>query len=252
MSATTETSDLFDAHCHLDAAAGIAVLPGESGARGRLLCGVDPGDWDAVASVAAAWPGSIPAFGLHPWHAEAAAGWEDCLADRLAATPAAWLGEAGLDGFRENIAPPATQERVFAVQLRLAVRLDRPVNLHCVKAWDALLAALDADYLRGGCRDFIVHSFSGPHQYIKPLTERGAYFTLGPLFSRRDSRRHRQRAAVLPANRLLLESDAFLAPGRDAMPDLRHTLAWLAAARGMRLQDLAQQIDANARRLFTS
>lgn len=242
---------MFDAHCHIDPEAdGFRSSP--ESAAGRLLCGVSPGDWDVLATAAAAWPGSVAAYGLHPWHAaEGGEGWLDKLETRLAKDPSAWLGEAGLDGLRTDRAPADLQDRIFRAQLRLAARLDRPVNLHCVKAWEPLVRALDDDYLRSGPRPFIVHSFGGPHQFIAALADRGAFFTVGPLSARRDGERPRRRAALLPADRLLVESDAFLTPGVDATADLDVSLAWLAAARTMTKDAAAQLVAANSRRLFT-
>ena len=246
-------TELFDAHCHID----VMVKPPAGGtaentaACGRLLCGVGPSDWDAVADAAAIWAGTVPAFGLHPWHTgEGSGAWLDDLETRLLQHPDAWLGEAGLDGGRPGIATPAEQDSVFRAQLRLAKKLGRPVNLHCVKAWEPLLAALDGEYLTDGPRPFIVHSFGGPHQYIRPLEDRGAYFTVGPLSWRRESTRQRRRAALLPEGRLLVESDAFLAPARDAVDELRATLAWLADSRQSDVSVLARRVGANSRRLF--
>lgn len=244
---------LFDAHCHLDPKAGPKPpRPDAPAAAGRLLCGVNAADWDRIRVVAAAWPGTIPAYGIHPWHAAAATGdWPDRLEELLTADADAWLGEAGLDGLRIGASPFPEQEDVFRRQLRLAKRLGRRVNLHCVKAWPRLLELLDADYLSGsggpGC---IVHAFAGPHQFVAPLRDRGALFTVGPLLSRSGSSRHRQRCRLLPEDRLLLESDAFLSPGRDAADELLHALGWLAEARERRVEELAEAIGRNGRRVF--
>lgn len=245
---------IFDAHAHIDPNPPAEPPPVRAGAVafGRMLCAVEPDDWPRVASAAAVWPGTIPAYGVHPWLAAAAAGdWLERLEKILAGDPSAWLGEAGLDYLRTDRAPLETQEAVFAAQLQLARRLERPVNLHCVKAHDALIGLLDKHYLTGGFRPgFIVHSFAGPHQAIPELVRRGAYFTVGPLFSRRNSERHRRRAALLPADRLLLESDAFLVPPRNAAEDLLHALDWLSAVRQVPPDELAGIIGDNFRRMF--
>lgn len=242
---------LYDWHCHLDTEASASEPAGHSrsgspAVSGRLLCGVRACDWDMVGEAAASWPGTTAAYGLHPWYAADAAGtdWLDRLEDKLARDPAAWLGEAGLDAMKT--VDPEVQRRVFAEQLRLAARLGRRVNLHCYKAWEPLVALLDTEYLAGGgAAGFIVHSFAGPHQFIEPLRARGAYFTVGPLFSRRESPRHRRRCALLPEDRLLLESDAFLDVGADAGEDLAHTVAWLADVREMDPGVLARRIADN-------
>jgi TatD DNase family protein len=214
-----------------------------------MLCGVRPADWSRVAEAAAAWPGTVAAFGIHPWHADEA-GERGQLAAMLQ-NSTAWVGEIGLDGLRTDRAGEETQQAVFAWQLRLAAGLGRRVNLHCVRAWEPLIAGLDGEYLaHGGREGFILHAFAGPHQHIEALRRRGAYFTVGPLALRRDSRRQSARARLLPEDRLLLESDAFLLPGRDGTEELRSTLAWLAGVRGMSVETLSERIEENVRRLF--
>ncbi len=247
---------VFDAHCHLDPERALlpAAAPAPDRASGRMLCGVSPSDWRRVADVAGAWPGTVAAFGAHPWHA-GDPGVHDAiggrLADMLRDDGQAWVGEIGLDGLRTDAAEAATQTAVLSRQLRLAAALGRRVNLHCVRAWEAMLAALDREYLAAGGRDgCILHAFAGPHQYIEAFRRRGAYFTVGPLAWRRGSRRQAERVRLLPEDRLLVESDAFLAPGRDGMEELRAALAWLAGVRGMSAGTLVERIGENVRSLF--
>lgn len=245
---------LFDAHCHL--APENAAVPTEDGgtaAGGRILCGVEPGEWRRLAAVAAGWRGTTAAYGVHPWRAGANdPAWEDALAETLCADPAAWVGEIGLDAMKTSEAAPERQIDVFARQLRLAKKFGRRVNLHCVKAWRELTPLLDSDYLSGGgAPAFIAHSFAGPDEFVRALADRGAYFSVGPLFSRRNSRRDRGRAARYPERRIVLESDAFLAPGHDAGGGLARTLAWLAEVRNVPEPDMAALAAENARRLMT-
>ncbi len=245
---------LFDAHCHIGESAPHADEQPSRPGGGRLLCGLGTADWPAVRQAAATWPGTVAAYGVHPWRAaETAAGmrWLADLEAFLTTDARAWAGEIGLDGARTRDADEAVQEKAFRLQLRLAARLDRSVNLHGVTAWDALVRLLDAEYgTAAGEKTFIVHSFSGPFQYINPLADRGAYFSVGPLAWRRGSRVQTERAKRLPLDRLLLESDAFLVPGVDAIADLQKTVAWLAGARSMDRAELAGIIQENAGRLF--
>ena len=240
----------FDAHCHIDPIHHCDKIGDINSAAGRLLCGVSPEDWTVVTAVAPHWPGTVAALGLHPWHA-ADAEWNDDVFDRLdgmlSDNPGCWVGEIGLDGLRTG---GEKQEKAFSAQLRLAIRHQRRVNLHCVKAWDALEEMLAREYLsRGGREGFIIHSFAGPHQSLRRLAGMGAFFTVGPLAWRRASRKQEERVRLLPLDRVLLESDAFLVPGVDALDDLRKTLTWLADVRGMAAGDLVTAIDANVRRL---
>lgn len=246
---------VFDAHCHLCAAWDDAheLTPPDQPVAvcGRLLCGVSPGEFAALERAARLWPGTRLAFGVHPWYAgEVAGDWQDAVAAALARSPSTWVGEIGLDGLKTDKAAPAIQDAVFRAQLRLAKRFDRPVNLHCVKEWDALVSALDAEYLSDGPRPFIVHSFAGPYQVVAALTERGAFFSIGQLAARKDTRKGRERAALVPADRLLLESDSFILPCRDDTEELSHALDWLAAVRSMSRETLAGVVVDNSLRLF--
>ncbi|MCC8189299.1 MAG: TatD family hydrolase [Planctomycetes bacterium] len=242
---------MYDAHCHLAAdARPVPVAAPPRSLAGRLLCGTAPEDWEGIRTAAGNWPGTTAAYGLHPWYvARADAGWPLTLAAALAADPGAWVGEIGLDGAKTAVAPLPEQREAFRHQLRLARQTGRGVNCHCVKAWDSFVADLDAAGLPAGS-PVIVHAFAGPDQYIQALAERGALFTVGPHAFRHDSPRARRRAALLPADRLLLESDAFLVPGHDAREEVEAALVWLAAARGCPPAELAETIAATSRRVF--
>lgn len=246
---------LFDAHCHLAPEGGTASeRDAGAPAAGRILCGVEPGEWRRVADAAAGWSGTIAAYGVHPWWAGPdRPAWEETLGDCLRADPDAWVGEIGLDGIKTADAPFERQIEVFARQLRLARKLGRRVNLHCVKAWREMPPLLDSEYLAGaGAPTFVAHSFAGPDEFVRAFAERGAYFSVGPLFSRRNSRRDRGRVARLPLERIVLESDAFLVPGRDAGGGLAHALGWLAEVRNVPEADMAAMVRENTRRLLAN
>lgn len=244
---------VLDAHCHLAPDHHLPQLSTNVAIhiQGRILCGIRPAEWDAIARAADAWPGTIPAFGIHPWNSADATGpWLDRLRSFLLKYPRAWLGEIGLDYLKADPASIPAQQEIFVKQLQLARELGRPVNIHCLKAHDDIIQFLDAHYLNDGNRiPFIMHSPACPHQAIEALAARGAYFTVGPLFSRKDSERRQRRAAIIPDDRLLLESDAYVNPPVDAADDLLHTLHWLAAVRGAEAGALAGAVAANSRRI---
>lgn len=237
---------LFDAHCHLAPESdGVPASPlPQPSLSGRILCAVEPAGWDAVARAAREWPGTIAGYGVHPWHVTGHPpdGWPDRLEAKLAADPASWLGEAGLDAKRQGIAPADEQEKAFRLQLQIASRLGRAANLHCVGAWDSFIQCLDDDFTG----KFIVHGFGGPPQFVRPLTERGGWFTVGPLQVR--GKMHR-RVAGLPLDRVLLESDGVLEPGRDETETLASCLSWLAEVRGTSAEELIAVISDNVRRM---
>lgn len=245
---------VFDAHCHLDPEWNDVpehpAINQPVAVCGRLLCGVSPEEFASLERAATAWPGTRLAFGVHPWYAgEAVGDWQEAVEAAVSCSPSAWVGEIGLDGVKTEQSDPFVQDEVFRAQLRLAKRLDRPVNLHCVKAWDGLVSALDAEYLSAGPRPFIVHSFAGPYQMVVVLAERGAFFSIGQLAARKDTRKGRERAALLPVDRLLLESDSFLVPCRDDTTELSFAVEWLAGVREVPCAELAAVLVENVRRV---
>ncbi|KAF0127222.1 MAG: putative deoxyribonuclease TATDN1-like [Elusimicrobia bacterium] len=191
---------LFDAHNHFqefpDPAAAAAGL------RPAVCCATGPADWEEVRSLAEAVPGVVPFFGVHPWSvAEAGRDWLAPLGQLLRDTRSG-VGECGLDALK---APPlAEQAEAFKRQVELAVLLDRPLAVHCVRVWGPLLDILRASRpLR-----FLVHSYSGSADMTRELAALGGYFSFGPGIM--DEKRVKARAALaeVPRDRLLFESEA--------------------------------------------
>ena len=162
-------------------------------------------DWPAVAALASAQPDFItPAFGIHPWHAHTATeGWVERLAELLENTPQAMLGECGLDRW---VSTPSidVQQPVFQAQLVLARELCRPVAIHCLKAWGALLDCLDA--CRPPC--FLMHSYGGSLETARKLLPLGAWFSFSGSFLHPRKAAARDLFRHLPRERILLETDA--------------------------------------------
>lgn len=240
----------FDAHCHIAPEPGqTTAAPGEAGFAGRLLCGTAPADWPAIAEFCEQPENkAIPAFGLHPWEiAGAPEDWLNTLSTCLEATPAAWLGEAGLDKIKVYDAPFDKQKEVLTAQLNLARALGRPVSLHCVRAWEELLPLLDSEFLTPQSI-FVMHAFSGPDTYIKAYAGRGAYFSLGCAVLDKTFKRQRAAAAAIPLDRLLIESDAYVGSRYDGLSDLQAICKELAAIRSLDEKELARILLENTRK----
>jgi TatD DNase family protein len=275
---------LHDAHNHLhfaeldaDRATVLADLAA-SPIHHAVVNGTHPDDWAAVTGLAARHAWVVPSFGLHPWDVgRAPADWREQFTARLAVHPAAAVGEIGLDAWLERAAPDdprlaggprptwTAQIDACAWQLAQAAAHNRPASLHGTDAWGPL-----HELLRRSARPdrgFLLHAYAGPAELVRGFVALGAYFSFGPAFL--DPRRRRARAAfaAVPADRLLVETDAPLAPvpattqvrTLPARPDgtrLYHPLnltaayAGLASLRGEPLEVLAAQVDQNFRRLF--
>jgi len=121
----------------------------------------------------------------------------------LEARPRAAVGEIGLDKTRRSL-PLAEQLPALRAQLDLAVELDRPCILHCVRAYGGLLEALTGRPLPS--RGLLLHAFAGAPEMIPRFAALPApvYFSI----STPDLLPH------VPTDRLLIESDASPDNGR--------------------------------------
>jgi TatD DNase family protein len=197
--------------------------------------------------------------GVHPHHA---AGFEPAqLAGfrRLLALPGTVaVGECGLD-YQRNFSPHEAQRRAFAAQLELAAELHKPVFLHQRDAHADFLAMLAefAPRLSGG----VAHCFTGGIAELEAYLALGlAVGVTGWICDERRGAALREAVPHIPAERLLLETDApYLLP-RDLSPqpksrrnepgNLPHIAHAVARARGEPLSLVAAATTRNARRLF--
>lgn len=276
---------LYDAHNHLQdgwLAPHLDRLAEELpalGLRAAVVNGTCEDDWDDVAALGRRFAWVRPSYGLHPWDAgNRSAGWLDRLHARLAADPAAGVGEIGLDrgilddarpddprlaGLRR--APLDEQAEVFRTQLALAAAENRPATIHCLRAWGALDEVLRTAALPA--RGFLLHAYGGSRELMRRFADRGAYFSFNGAFL--DPRKHAIRDAFreVPSDRLLVETDApAMIPPPDCRPhalppapdgslvnhpgNLEAAYAGLAALRGLPVAELAAQVEANFTRLF--
>jgi TatD DNase family protein len=102
----------------------------------------------------------------------------------------------------------------------------------------------------------VVHSFSGSAEQARQLWKLGFLVGIGGPVTHARARRLHATVAALPAESLLLETDAPDQPGaqhkgqRNEPAFLREVLECVAALRDDDPDELARQTTANARRLF--
>lgn len=134
--------------------------------------------------------------GIHPWFIEQEGEAQLAqLKDAARAPEVKLIGEAGLD--KRMATPLSVQLRLFREQALLAETLHKPLLIHCVKAWQEMLALHKE--LRPSCA-WIVHGFRGKGALAEQLVKHGFYLSFGEHF---------QREALQAAwpDRLLVESD---------------------------------------------
>lgn len=193
--------------------------------------------------------------GVHPHEARNAAAGYLAEIEQLAGDPkCVALGEMGLD-YHYDFSPRPDQQRVFAEQLDLARRLGQPVVIHTREALDDTLDILKASGVDGGRALF--HSFTeGPDRARRAL-EFGAMISFSGIVTFKPAEALRQTAAMVPIERMLIETDApYLSPEpvrkmkTNEPANVAYVAGFLAALRGMALEQFAQLTTASATRFF--
>ena len=249
---------LIDTHAHLtderftgdlDAVLARALA---AGVTAVVTCGEDVASSERAVELARREPMVRAAVGIHPHRAA------DCDAmaiDRLRAlardAAVVAIGEIGLD-LSGRSAPRDVQEHALATQLELAVALGKPVCLHVRDAGEALREIIDH---YPGIRGY-VHCYSETADEVEHWVRRGFWVSFAGTVTYPRADALRAAAAVIPDDRLLLETDSpALAPqphrGRRNEPAfVADTYAQVAALRGLSAAELADRVRTSASALF--
>jgi TatD DNase family protein len=255
---------LVDTHAHLawkDFSAdltGVVTRAEESGLARILAVGVDDASSAATVAVADCYASVFAGVGLHPNECAGPRGGFATIAalararHRQYGGPVVAIGESGLDFYRDAVAP-AVQQEAFRLHLALAAELDLPIVVHNRQADEAILRMLAA--APAGLRG-VMHCFSGDLRFAEACLERGFYLSFAGNVTYRSAAALREVAARVPAERLLIETDApFLSPHpwrgqRNEPAFVAATLRALCETRGVTETALGCQVVANARDLF--
>ncbi len=200
-------------------------------------------------------PGCFSTAGVHPHQAaQVSADWLLQLQYQLNQPSVVAIGECGLD-FNRDFSPRAQQQQVFAAQLALSQQVQLPVYLHERDAFPTQIAMLKEQPPLAG----VAHCFTGDSSQLKTYLDLGLYIGItGWLCDERRGQALQQALAYIPADRLILETDAPYLTPRTIRPRPRcNTPALLPAiaaevARltGLSLQQIAEQSYQNSCRLL--
>jgi TatD DNase family protein len=199
-----------------------------------ILTGTSVSGSEDVARMAAKLMPGTAYFtaGVHPHRAEE---WdkasEQTLRGLLVQRAAVAVGETGLD-YNRDIAPRALQRKVFEYQVQLACELQMPLFIHERDAAVDLLAILDAH--KANLPRCVVHCFTGGAAQAQAYIERGFYLGVTGWVGQSSRNADLLTAMpLIPANRLMLETDApYLTPPgyRPAQPGRNEPAAMVQVA----------------------
>ena len=225
-----------------------------------VVTGASAGGSRAAHELACQYPGFLHATaGVHPHHAHEYDDATDALLRELCTSAhVKAVGETGLDYFRD-LAPRAAQISAFERQLGVAIDCGKPLFLHQRDAHADFITCMDN--VRGRIGAAVVHCFTGERDELLAYLERGFHIGItGWICDERRGAHLRDLVKLIPADRLMIETDApYLLP-RDLRPKpahrrnepmyLAHVCAAVAAARGEAMETVAASTTAAARAFF--
>jgi TatD DNase family protein len=251
---------LVDTHCHLDGRTypeGIDRVLERARAAGvvaAVAVGVSGrGPAEEALGLAQRRSEVVAVLGVHPHDAAACGDELDVIEPWLADDRVVGVGETGLD-FHYDHSPRAVQTEVFRRTIQLARRVRKPLVIHTRAAPNETLAILQAEGARevGG----VIHCFSEDRAFAERALDLGFDLGFTGLLTFPKAASIREIAIWAPLDRILLETDSpYLSPvplrGRRCEPAfLGHTARFLAEARGIPLEALAEATTENACRRF--
>jgi TatD DNase family protein len=253
---------LVDSHCHLDFPdfadeLDAVVARAEAAGVGRIVTiSTRVRRLDALLATTDRFPNVYCSVGTHPHHADEEDG---ITSDELIALTrhpkVVALGEAGLDYFYNNGSPEA-QARGFRAHIAAARATGLPLVIHTREADEDCGRILDEEMAKGPFRA-VLHCYTGGHELAMKAIAHGLSISFTGILTFKKSQALRELAAALPADRIMVETDApYLAPGkyrgkRNEPAYVVETAKVLAEARGVTLDEIAKQTTANFFRLFS-
>jgi len=254
--------EVLDSHCHLDIMAtdvDTALAQAKAVGVGTVVqVGVDLPSSRWSAELAASYGQVHAAVALHPNEAGRGAATDEALREieGLAALPhVVAVGETGLDHFRtEGEDGHRRQEESFRAHIAIAKRTGKALMIHDRDAHNDVIRVLLSE---GAPQRVVFHCFSGGPELARTCAEHGWTASFAGTVTFKNAGGLREAAAALPAELLLVETDApFLTPGphrgRPNAPYLVPlTVRALAATRGSDVDELCGVLMANGRRTFS-
>jgi len=253
---------LVDSHCHLDfpdftdELDGVVARAREAGVTHMVSISTRVRRHPGLLAIAERYPNVYCSIGTHPHHAHEEL---DIDADALVAAAkhpkVVAIGEAGLDYFYDK-SPRAAQEQGFRAHVAAARATRLPLVIHSREADHDMARILEEETAKGAF-PAVLHCFTGGRDLAMRAIALGLSLSFTGILTFKKSDALRAIAAELPANRILVETDApYLAPGkfrgkRNEPAYVIEIVKVLAETRGVSLDTIARETTDNFFRLFS-
>lgn len=171
-------------------------------------------------------------IGTHPWYIHDPEKQLSLLIEKAAMPNVVAIGEAGLD--KLTSAPLSIQQEIFEAQALLAEKIQKPLIIHCVKAWDELIAIKKRISPE---TPWIIHGFRGNNTLSRQLINQGFYLSFSDRF-------HADALHWNIINRIFLETDDSITPLLDIYKSVSSHL-------NIETELLAEKIRVNVQTVFS-
>ena len=249
---------LFDTHAHYDderfdgdREALLAGMP-EKNVGLIVNPGCDISSSRTAVALAESFDFVYAAVGIHPENCADFVPEQIDALRQLAKNPrVVAIGEIGLDYYWAENPPRERQLELFRQQVMLAKELELPVIIHDREAHADTLEVLRELRPQG-----VLHCFSGSAEMAREVAALGMYLGFTGAITFKNARKAPQAAAVVPADRLLMETDCpYMAPepyrGKRCDSSMLPRVAErLAEIRGESAEEIVESTCQNAKRLF--
>jgi len=253
---------LVDSHCHLDFPDfaddldGIIARAAAAGVGRMVTISTRVRRLSELLAIAERYDNVYCSVGTHPHNADEEDG---ITADELVALTThpkvVALGEAGLDNFYEHGSREA-QERGFRAHIAAARATGLPLVIHTREADEQCGRILEEEIAKGPFHA-VLHCYTGGRELAMKAIDLGLHVSFTGILTFKKSEALRALAAELPADRIMVETDApYLAPGkfrgkRNEPAYVVETAKVLAETRGVSLEDLSRQTTETFFKLFS-
>lgn len=253
---------LVDSHCHLDfpdfdgELEAVVDRAREAGVETILTICTHVTQFDRVLAIAERFDNIYCTVGIHPHEA---AGEPEVTVEHLVGLAnhpkVVGFGESGLDYFYEH-SPRAAQQKSFRIHIAAARAAGLPLVVHTRDA-DADMSRILREEQAVGSFSGVLHCFTSSHALAEAAVDLGMFISFSGIVTFKKAAEVRETAAHVPADRLLVETDApYLAPvpkrgKRNEPAYVAHTAAELARIRNTSASELAVITSNNFFRLFT-
>jgi TatD DNase family protein len=252
---------LIDSHCHLDYFSeterpDVLARAAAAGVGEMVTIGTTLAQSQRLPAIAETQPNLWCTIGIHPHHAgEEPVPTPEAVAAMTSHPRVIGIGESGLDYFYDR-SPRDVQRAGFRAHIRAARLAGLPLAIHARDADQDVADILQDERDSGGDFAFLLHCFSSSRALAEAAVALGGYVSFSGILTFPRSAELREIARDVPADRLLVETDApYLAPvpfrgKRNEPAYVAHTARVLAELRGLEPAAVADLTTANFRRLF--